>query len=100
MRALTWAVRWECGTPTTGRRHRDRALHRAGIGGVVELDGLEAALPAEVLDDDGTLPALWPRWTQLLPHILAADPAASDDPDLRWTASAAVRAALALATDT
>jgi len=40
--------------------------------------------------DDGTTPAWWPRWTQLLPHILATDPATTDDPDLRWTANSAV----------
>ncbi|WP_203726435.1 FxSxx-COOH system tetratricopeptide repeat protein [Paractinoplanes durhamensis] len=39
---------------------------------------------------DPTTPAWWPRWTQLLPHILAADPAATDSVDLRLTADAAV----------
>jgi hypothetical protein len=28
-------------------------------------------------------PAAWPGWAQLLPHILAIDPAASSDPDVR-----------------
>ncbi|MFI7596714.1 FxSxx-COOH system tetratricopeptide repeat protein [Actinoplanes sp. NPDC049681] len=40
--------------------------------------------------DDGTHPQWWPRWTALLPHILAADPAATSNPDLRWTAQRSV----------
>jgi tetratricopeptide (TPR) repeat protein len=40
--------------------------------------------------DDGSAPALWPRWTQLLPHILASDPAATGDPALRQVANDAV----------
>jgi tetratricopeptide (TPR) repeat protein len=40
--------------------------------------------------DDGTAPALWPRWAQLLPHILAADPAGSSNDDLRSLACYAV----------
>ena len=40
--------------------------------------------------DDGTSPASWPRWNQLLPHILAADPATTDDPKLRWVTHFAV----------
>jgi hypothetical protein len=31
-------------------------------------------------------PATWPRWAQLMPHLLAADLAATDDPGLRWLA--------------
>ena len=34
--------------------------------------------------DNGTNPALWPRWSVLLPHILACDPATTDNTDLRW----------------
>ncbi|HEY0531568.1 MAG TPA: FxSxx-COOH system tetratricopeptide repeat protein, partial [Actinoplanes sp.] len=40
--------------------------------------------------DDGHTPAWWPRWAQLLPHILACDPAATDNRDLRGTCSSAV----------
>ncbi|MFI7596706.1 FxSxx-COOH system tetratricopeptide repeat protein [Actinoplanes sp. NPDC049681] len=40
--------------------------------------------------DDPATPAWWPRWTQLLPHILAADPATTGNLHLRWTADAAV----------
>lgn len=40
--------------------------------------------------DDPATPAWWPRWTQLLPHVLAADPATTGNPHLRWTADAAV----------
>ena len=31
-------------------------------------------------------PATWPRWAQLMPHLLAADLAATSNPDLRWMA--------------
>jgi hypothetical protein len=34
-------------------------------------------LAATGLTDDGTDPAWWPRWSVLLPHILAVDPARS-----------------------
>jgi tetratricopeptide (TPR) repeat protein len=33
--------------------------------------------------DDGTDPAMWPRWSLLLPHILACNPAATDSDRLR-----------------
>lgn len=36
--------------------------------------------------DDGTNPGWWPRWSLLLPHILACDPATTDNTDLRWLA--------------
>ncbi|MFD0524846.1 FxSxx-COOH system tetratricopeptide repeat protein [Paractinoplanes durhamensis] len=39
---------------------------------------------------DGTSPEWWPRWTQLLPHILAASPATSDNASLRYTADSAI----------
>ncbi len=31
-------------------------------------------------------PVTWPRWAQLMPHLLAADLAATGSPDLRWMA--------------
>src|SRR5262249_37415755 len=31
-------------------------------------------------------PATWPRWAQLMPHLLAADLAATGNPALRWMA--------------
>ena len=31
-------------------------------------------------------PVTWPRWAQLMPHLLAADLAATDNPGLRWMA--------------
>src|ERR1022692_929855 len=37
---------------------------------------------ASNLGDSGD-PAGWPGWAQLLPHILAIDPAASNDPAVR-----------------
>jgi tetratricopeptide repeat protein/NB-ARC domain-containing protein len=35
---------------------------------------------------DSTNPVTWPRWAQLMPHLLAADLAAAGNPDLRWMA--------------
>ena len=35
-------------------------------------------------------PADWPRWARLMPHLLAADPAATTSPDLRDKANSAV----------
>ena len=35
---------------------------------------------------DSANPVTWPRWAQLMPHLLAADLAATDSPDLRWMA--------------
>ena len=35
---------------------------------------------------DARTPALWPRWAQLMPHLLAADPAATGNRGLRWMA--------------
>jgi hypothetical protein len=76
----------------------DPYLHRR----IVE-DLLIAARP-----DDGSDPRWWPRWTVLLPHILAAGPATTDSYHLRYTACSAVwsllargdfRAALPLAED-
>jgi Tetratricopeptide repeat/Domain of unknown function (DUF4062)/NB-ARC domain len=36
---------------------------------------------------DPTDPVSWPQWAQLMPHLLAADLAATASPGLRWTAS-------------
>jgi hypothetical protein len=35
---------------------------------------------------DSSDPAIWPRWAQLVPHLLAADLATTDNPGLRWMA--------------
>ena len=35
---------------------------------------------------DPANPVMWPRWAQLMPHLLAADLAAADSPGLRWMA--------------
>jgi hypothetical protein len=43
---------------------------------------LAAANPSDPVD-----PVTWPRWAQLMPHLLAADLAATGRPDLRWMAS-------------
>ena len=41
---------------------------------------LAASNPGDPAD-----PATWPRWARLMPHLLAADLAATDNPALRWT---------------
>ncbi|WP_106322481.1 FxSxx-COOH system tetratricopeptide repeat protein [Actinoplanes italicus] len=63
----------------------DPYLHRR----VVE-ELLVAARP-----DDGSDPRWWPRWSVLLPHILAADPATTGYHQLRYTACSAVWSLLA-----
>jgi TIR domain/Tetratricopeptide repeat/NB-ARC domain len=45
----------------------------------------EAILAANNPRDPGN-PATWPRWAQLMPHVLAADLAATTNPGLRWLA--------------
>jgi hypothetical protein len=40
--------------------------------------------------DYGTTPTLWPRWAQLLPHVLAADPANTSNREMRDLACFAV----------
>jgi hypothetical protein len=40
--------------------------------------------------DDGSDPQWWPRWSVLLPHIIATDPATTSNPDLRTTTDRAV----------
>jgi TIR domain/Tetratricopeptide repeat/NB-ARC domain len=47
-------------------------------------------LLAAATPDDGSDPRWWPRWSVLLPHILAIDPAATTDPGLRSTTASAV----------
>jgi Tetratricopeptide repeat len=45
----------------------------------------EAILAAADPADSGN-PVTWPRWAQLMPHLLAADLAATESQDLRWMA--------------
>ena len=45
----------------------------------------EAILAAADPGDPGN-PVTWPRWAQLMPHLLAADLAAAGNPGLRWMA--------------
>ena len=45
----------------------------------------EAILVANNPGETGN-PAIWSRWAQLMPHLLAADLAATTNPDLRWLA--------------
>jgi hypothetical protein len=63
----------------------DRATH---------LDTVENLLAA-AKPDDGTHPKWWPRWTVLLPHILAANPDTTENRNLRSAADGAVRNLLA-----
>jgi hypothetical protein len=53
------------------------AAHRAMV---------ERLLIAAQPSDRGPDPACWPRWSMLLPHILACDPAGTDNPQLQWLA--------------
>ncbi len=45
----------------------------------------EAILAASDPGESGN-PATWPRWARLIPHLLAANLAASGNPDLGWVA--------------
>ncbi|MEU4237191.1 FxSxx-COOH system tetratricopeptide repeat protein [Actinoplanes sp. NPDC026619] len=63
---------------------RDTDLDPDGHRGTVE-KLLVAARP-----QDATAPADWPRWKLLLPHVLARDPAGTENHDLRWLAIEAV----------
>ena len=45
----------------------------------------EAILAASDPRDPGN-PVIWPRWARLMPHLIAADLAATDNPGLRWMA--------------
>jgi hypothetical protein len=45
----------------------------------------EAILAANDPANPGN-PTTWPRWAQLMPHLLAADLTGTDSPDLRWMA--------------
>ncbi len=44
------------------------------------------ALVAAADPGDPDDPVTWPRWARLMPHLLAADLAATGNPDLRWMA--------------
>ncbi|MFC0003942.1 FxSxx-COOH system tetratricopeptide repeat protein [Micromonospora siamensis] len=41
------------------------------------------AILAAACPDDGRDPTYWPRWAQLIPHVTALDPAASDNEEFR-----------------
>jgi hypothetical protein len=44
------------------------------------------AILAAANPGDQANPVTWPRWAQLMPHLLAADLATTDNPALRWMA--------------
>ncbi|MEV6515110.1 FxSxx-COOH system tetratricopeptide repeat protein, partial [Micromonospora chalcea] len=64
---LTQAILKDTLTPAQRAAHRQQAEQL-----------LIAAKP-----DDGTDPVHWPRWARLMPHILATDPAATTNTELR-----------------
>ncbi len=70
MHRLTQAILRDRLTPEHAAATRERA---------------EAILAASNPEDAGN-PATWPRWAQLMPHLLAADLAATESPALRWMA--------------
>jgi TIR domain/Tetratricopeptide repeat/NB-ARC domain len=49
---------------------------------------VEAILASNNLGESDN-PATWPRWAQLMPHVLVADLGDATNPDLRWLAVAA-----------
>ena len=67
MHRLTQAILRDRLTPGQAAATRERA---------------EAVLAASDPGDPGN-PVTWPRWAQLMPHLLAADLAATSNPDLR-----------------
>ena len=48
--------------------------------------GCSEAILAAADPGDTTNPVTWPRWAQLMPHLLAADLATTDRRELRWMA--------------
>ncbi|HEX6525826.1 MAG TPA: FxSxx-COOH system tetratricopeptide repeat protein [Streptosporangiaceae bacterium] len=56
---------------------------------------VEAMLAASGPGEPANHPASWARWAHLMPHVLAADPAITNDPGLRWLACNACRYLLA-----
>ncbi|HEX5994794.1 MAG TPA: FxSxx-COOH system tetratricopeptide repeat protein [Jiangellales bacterium] len=67
-------------------------LVHAAIADTLRLVGRRAArgqaaslLVAAAPPDDGSDPRSWPRWANLLPHLIAVAPTADDHPDLRDT---------------
>ena len=74
MHRLTQAVIRDTPAPTGDRT----AVSRATV---------DALLVAGKPDDDGSNPMWWPRWGQLLPHVLAAKPATTTNRDLMHLAA-------------
>ena len=70
MHRLTQAILRDRLTPAQAAATRERS---------------EAILAASNPGDPGN-PVTWPRWAQLMPHLLAADLAATGNRDLRWMA--------------
>src|SRR5437660_611412 len=89
----------------TGSRRRGPSLARVEEGGLVlhrltqailrdRLTSAQAtaararveAIVAASNPGDPANPVTWPRWARLMPHLLAAGPAATGNPDLRTVA--------------
>jgi hypothetical protein len=56
-------------------------------GQVTAIRAQAAAVVVAGYPGDPNDPAMWPRWAQLMPHLLATNPASSEDLRLRATAS-------------
>ena len=69
-----------------------QAVLRDDLGGQGRESGRTAVevVLASARPDDGSDPAWWPRWSQLMPHILATDPATTDNFEMRGLSCAAV----------
>ena len=60
-----------------------------GADPATEARAMAETLLAANAEGDETLPENWPQWARLLPHVLAADPAASENPHMREAGVAA-----------
>lgn len=60
-------------------------------GAASSVPGLAAATVAANLPGDPNAPGMWQSWARFLPHLMALDPAASDDNEVRGAAARAVR---------
>jgi hypothetical protein len=93
--ALARSARWLTRYGLAGTTQAGLQIHRLTQAILRDTDPQPAAhramaerLLIAAQPDDGTNPAVWPRWSMLLPHILACDPADTDNADLRWLAYA------------
>ena len=79
-------ARWPGSTSDRTQMHRlTQAVlrDRLGPGRAATIRALAGTILAANRPGDPGDPASWPGWAQLMPHILAIDPAASSDPPVR-----------------